>query len=134
MLYDNTYHIRSEARLVLSLKQLAPVDVGEEVVGLDIGRTIGTQATLGITIKQLGEKITRRVRHNVMAWEGQRLLQDLAVHLVGVFVIERRKTSQHLVEQNTQCPPIDALGVAIAQQKLWSEVLGGTAECCLQLA
>lgn len=101
---------------------------------LDVGCTVGPETTLRIAVQQFREKIPRRARNNVAAGEGQRLLQDLAVHLVGVFVIEWRKTSEHLIEQDTECPPIDALGVAIAQQKLWSEVLGGTAECCLQLA
>jgi len=85
-----TYHVGTEAGLVLALEKLAPVDVGKEVVRLDLGGTIGTQTALGITIQQTGEKIPGGRRYDVAAREGQRLLQNFAVHLVGVFIVEWR--------------------------------------------
>lgn len=86
----NTYHIRLEAWLIFPLKQFAPIDVGEEMVSLDFGRTIGTQAALRITIQQARQQIASGGRNNVLAWEGQGLLQNFAVHLIGVLVIEWR--------------------------------------------
>jgi hypothetical protein len=55
-------------------------------------------------------------------------LQDLAVHLVGVLIIEWGKARQHLVEQDTQSPPIDGLGVAIAKEKFGGEIFGSSTE------
>jgi hypothetical protein len=83
-----TYHVGTEAGLVLPLEKLAPVDVGKEVVRLDLSGTVGTQTALGITVQQTGEKITGGRWHNVATGEGQRLLQDLAVHFVCVFIVE----------------------------------------------
>lgn len=59
----------------------------------------------------------------------ERLGKNLAVHLVGVLVVERRQSRQHLVQQHTQGPPIDSLGVALSMQKFGRKVFGCTAEC-----
>jgi hypothetical protein len=98
MLYrKDTYHVRSEAGLILPLEKLAPVNVGEEVVRLDFSGTVGTQSAHGITVQQSCEKIPSGRRDDIAGGESQRLLQDLAVHFVGVLIIEWRKTSKHLV-------------------------------------
>jgi hypothetical protein len=124
----DTYHVRPEAGLVLSLEELAPVNVGEEVVRLDFSSAVGAQSAHGITVQQSSEKIPSGRRDNVAGRESQRLLQDLAVHLVGVLIIEWGKARQHLVEQDTQSPPIDGLGVAIAKEKFGGEIFGGSTE------
>lgn len=123
-----TYHVGAEAGLVLPLEKLAPVNVGEEVVRFDLCGAVSTETTNGITVQQSCEQITGGRWYNVAAREGQRFLQNLAVHLVDVLIVERRQTCQHLVEQDTQSPPINSLGVAIAKQKFGSKVFGSTAE------
>ena len=123
-----TYHIRTEAGLVLPLKQFAPINVSKEVVRLDLGGTVGTQTTLRIAIEQARKKIPSSWGDNVTAGEGQGLLQNLAIHLVGVLIVERWQTRQHFVEQNTECPPIDTLGVSVAKQQLGGKILRSTAE------
>jgi hypothetical protein len=110
------------------LKQFAPVNVSKEVVRLDLCGTVGTKATLRIAIEQARKKIPSSWGNNVTAGEGQGLLQNLAVHLIGVLIVERRQTRQHLVEQNTECPPIDRLGVSITKQQLGGKVLRSTTE------
>lgn len=53
----------------------------------------------------------------------QRLSEDLAIHIVGVFIIKWWQASQHLIQQYTERPPIDSLGIASTRQELRSEVL-----------
>lgn len=123
-----TYHVRTEAGLVLPLEKLAPVNVCEEVVRFDLCGAVSTETTNGITVQQSCEQIASGRWYDVAAWEGQRFLQDFAVHFVDILVVEWRKACQHLVEQDTQSPPIDSLGVAITKQKLRSKVFGSAAE------
>jgi hypothetical protein len=110
------------------LEELAPIDVGEEVVRLDLCSTVGTQSALGIAVQQAREKIPSGRGDDFAAGECQGLLENLAVHFVGVLVIERRKSCQHLIQQDTESPPIDGLGVSVAKQKFGSEIFGSSAE------
>lgn len=123
-----TYHIRTEAGLILPLKKFTPVDIGKEVVRLDLCGTVGTKTTLGIAIEQAREEIPSSWGDNVTAGEGQGFLQNLAVHLVGVLVIEWWQTCQHFVKQDTEGPPIHGLGVSVAKQQLGGKILRSTAE------
>lgn len=124
-----TYHIRAEARLILPLEKLAPVNVGEEVMRLDFCGAIGTQTALGVTVQQAGEKIPSGRGNNVTAGEGQWLLQDLAVHLIDGLIVERRETSQHLVQQNTKSPPVHRLGVPVTKKQFGGKIFRSSAEC-----
>lgn len=85
---EATYHIGTEAWFILPLQQLAPVDVGEEMVRLDLCGAVGTQTSLGIAFKQSRKEITSSRRNHLRTRERQRLLQNLSVHDVGVFIIE----------------------------------------------
>lgn len=98
------------------------------MVRLDLCGTVGTKTTLRIAIEQARKKIPSSWGDNVTAGEGQRLLQNLAVHLVGVLIVKRRQTRQHFVQQNTECPPIDSLGISVAKQQLGGKVLRSTTE------
>jgi hypothetical protein len=111
-----TYHIGTETGLILPLKQFTPIDVGKEVVRLDLCGTVGTETTLRIAVEQAREKIPSSWWDDITAGESQGLLQDLAVHLVRVLVVEGGQTRQHLIEQDTQSPPIHCLRVPIAEQ------------------
>ncbi len=86
---------------ILLLKQLAPVDIGKEVVRLGSCGIVGTKTTLVIEIKQVHQRIPS---NSITAREGQRLLQDLAVHFV-----------QHPVEPDTKGPLIHGFYESIAK-------------------
>lgn len=65
----STYHIGTEAWLVLPLQQLAPVNVGEEVVRLDLRSTICTQTVLRIAVEKPSEKIPSSRRNHLRTRE-----------------------------------------------------------------
>ena len=61
-------------------------------------------------------------------------MENFAVHLVGVFRVEGWETSEHLVQEDSERPPVDHLRVTLTNQQLWRQVLWGTAEgVCLVL-
>ena len=60
----------------------------------------------------------------------QGLRENLAIHLVGVLIVEWWQASQHLVQENAEGPPIDRLGVAAASEEFWGKILGRTTESC----
>lgn len=95
---------------------------------LDLSGSVGTQPALRIPVQQSREEIPRGGWDNIAAREGERFLQDLAVHLVGVLIVEWRQPRQHLIKQDTQSPPIHRLRVAIAKQEFRREVLGSSTE------
>jgi hypothetical protein len=101
----------------------------EEVMCLDLCGSFGAKPRFCIAIQQPGKEVTGSGRHNVRAREVKRLTKDLSIHLVCVLVVERRKTRQHLIEQNAERPPVYRLGVATARQKFRREVLWGAAKC-----
>jgi hypothetical protein len=98
------------------------------VVRLDLRSTVRTQSAHGVTVQQSSEKISGSRWDNVAAGESQRLLQDLAIHFVGIFIVEWRQACQHLIEQDTESPPIHGLGVPITKEKFWSKIFGSSAE------
>lgn len=124
-----TYHVGLEAGLVLPLQKFTPVNAVEEVVRLDLSRALGSQTLLCVAVEQTSEEVACSRGNDLRPREVQRLGENLAVHIVGVLVVERRETSQHLVEKDTQCPPIYRLRVATTGEKLGSKVFGRTTEC-----
>lgn len=57
-----------------------------------------------------------------------RFLSDISEHLLAVTVVVRRPTTQHLVEQGTQTPPVSTPGVTRAFNDFGSKILRGSAE------
>ena len=55
-------------------------------------------------------------------------MHDFGVSFHLVLVVERGVGSDHLVDQNSQRPPIHPLPVPASTHHLWCEVVGGTAE------
>jgi hypothetical protein len=85
-------------------------------MGLDLVGTVGTKTTRRVAIEKFGQKILRRRWDDVCAGEMERFLQDLAVHFVGVLIVERWKAGQHLVQENAEGPPIYRFGVAVPKE------------------
>ena len=123
-----TYHIGLEAGLVLPLQQLSPIDAVEEVVCLDLRCALCAQPLVRVAVEQAGQQVSCSRWYNLGAREMQRLGENLAVHIVGVLVVEWWQTSQHLVQEHTKRPPIDRLGVAGTGKKFRSKVLWSSTE------
>jgi hypothetical protein len=85
-----------------------------------------TEATCGVASEELSED--RACVFGELVSEFKRLVQDLLVHLVGVLVVEGRQTVNHLVEEDTESPPIDGLVVAVTGENFRSEVFGSATE------
>jgi hypothetical protein len=94
----------------------------EEVVSLDLCRTLGSQALLCIAVEQSSQEVARGRWDNLWTREVQGLGENLAVHVVGVLVVERWETRQHLVQKDTESPPIDRLRVPGAGEELGCEI------------
>lgn len=125
---EATYHIGLERRLILALQKLAPVDGVEEGVRLDLGRAVGTETLLRVTVEQLGQKVLGGRRYHVVAGEVEGFRENLAVHLVRVLVVEGRQSRKHLVQKDSERPPIHRLVVALSHKQLGRQVLGSTTE------
>jgi hypothetical protein len=97
---------------------------------LDLSCTLGAQSGLWVAIKKSGQQIARSRRDNLWAREVQWFRQDLAVHFIGVFVVEWWKTRKHFIQKNTKSPPVDGFGVAIATEEFWSQILWCSTEGC----
>ena len=82
------YDVGFKGRLISSLQKLPPVDAMEELMSLDLRRTTCAQAPGGIAIQQASEEILGGRRHDLRTGEVKMLRQDLAIHLVGVLVVE----------------------------------------------
>ena len=57
-----------------------------------------------------------------MIWERNLISQDIGECGVAVLPLERRRPEQHLVHQDSQSPPINSTGVAIAFDDLRCDV------------
>ena len=113
---DTTHHVGFKGWVVLSLQQLPPVDTVKEVVRFNLRSTIGTETSVGAAIQELGEEIFGGGRHNLWARKVKGLREDLAVHFIGVLIVVGWKAGQHFVEEDAKGPPINRLGVALAEQ------------------
>jgi len=60
--------------------------------------------------------------------QGGRLADHVAQRVVVRSTVERVPPRDHLVHEQSQTPPVHALGVAALQQHLWRHVLLGAAE------
>lgn len=77
--------------------ELCKVDVfGEEGMVLDILGAVDTESLARISVEQTSQK--RPGFGTNAIGEAQRFGENLAVHFVGVFVVEGRKTSKHFVQ------------------------------------
>lgn len=125
---NSTRHSGLERWLNLLVPEFCKIDVfGEERMVLDILGAVDAKSLARISVKQTGQK-RPGFRTNAIG-EAQRFGENLAVHLVGVFVVEGRKTSEHFVQEDTKSPPINAFSVAVTGKKFRSK----TASCQLIL-
>merc|ERR1719491_2758369 len=116
-----------DAYIVLVVER-RPVEPPVPLVLLDVlGAVLQVAYALrSVRREQLAHQVAR-MRLEVTR-ELELALQDLLVDTEGVLVVKRRVPGQHLVDEDAQCPPIDALAVAFALDDLGREVLGRAAE------
>lgn len=72
----------------------------EEGMVLDVGGSVDSQPMSRIPVEQADEE--RPSFGAYLLGEAERVLEDLAVHLVGVLVVEGRKTSELRENDETQ--------------------------------
>jgi hypothetical protein len=61
-------------------------------------------------------------------WVSGLCVDDFSVNIHRVFILERWKTSQHLVDKDAESPPVDRFRVALIEQYLRCYVLRGAAD------
>ena len=54
--------------------------------------------------------------------------KDLLVNNHGVIIVKWVNTSDHFVGEDSQCPPVNRLAVALVEQHFRRKILGGAAE------
>ena len=97
---------------------------------LNLRRTISAQSPISIAVQQFLEQIPCCIWHDALVGgEVQRLVENLAVHFIRVFVVEGGKTCQHFVEEDAESPPVNGFVVAGALKKFGGEVFRCAAEC-----
>jgi hypothetical protein len=101
---------------------IIPVDVPEERMGhdfLSVGRS-RSQSHLRLTSEQLLEDGNRIAGHV----DGvERLIgENGVVNFVFVFTAEGRLLEEHLVDEDTECPPVDGAAVLLVQENLEESV------------
>lgn len=123
----STYHTGLERWLNLLCHQPIPVDIpGEERMSLDLIPAVITQPPRRIPLQQSGHHAPR-FRGDVRR-EVERVGEDPLVHDVHVLIIERRQAGHHLVDQHTESPPVDSLGISLAFKELRGNVFWCSAE------
>ncbi len=108
--------------LQLSVEKLFPVEALEPLVFLDV---VGAAFETAVALREISHQQLLDEGLGVavkMSWEGDLASQDLLVDTHGVIVHEGRLSSHHLIQQNSQRPPINSLAVTLIQQDLWSNV------------
>ena len=91
-----THNSRLERRLNLLLPQLLEIYVsGEEGVVLDLLGAIHAESPRRVTIEQSSEQ--RSSFGTALVREAKRVRKDLAVHFVGVLVVEWWETSELII-------------------------------------
>ena len=112
-----TYHTGLEWWLDLLPNQQIKVQVlCEERMSLDLVCAVHAQPLRRIARQQPAQDALSRGADALSEHQG--VLEDLLVHVVGVLVIVRRETGQHLVKQDAQGPPVDNLAVTFAVEDL----------------
>ena len=117
--------------------ELFLVDVGKPGVVQDLVDTIGSESCLTVLVEQLDNKVLCFWRDsNLVAdwvWEVYWALSDQEVHSVPVAVEEGWNADDHLVDQDSECPPVDSVVVAVPDKHFWGQVLSGATERVCEL-
>lgn len=107
--------------------QQSPLCVLEEGVVLDIRSTgLGAHSLVFVLDEELSNEVLARGRNGLVAratGEVDLLFQHIGERQVSVLALERGHAKQHLVDENTQRPPVDRRSVAVPSNHLRSNVL-----------
>ena len=118
-----------EGRLDLLLVDGYPVGEREPLVVLDV---VDAVLQIAVAFGQVDlEQIAQQVLEVRAEVRGKAHLarHDLLVDLYGLIGEEGRIAGGHLVDEHAECPPVDGLVVALAENDLGRQVLGRAAQC-----
>ena len=110
-------------RRKLLCKELLPINVFKPLVAEDFIHTVSTEPCFTVLIKKLYNQVLS-IRGDcdfVAHWvrEIHWSFPDEEVHSVLVAVEERRNTNNHLVNEDTKCPPVHCIVMTIANEHFW---------------
>lgn len=116
-----------EGRNDMALDINVPHDTLKEGMVLDIAAAVLEVAIAfgDIRRKQASQQVARG--HADMVTPVHTAVEDLLVEVDGVLVRKRRAADEHLVDEDTQTPPVDGLAVALGANDLGGQVIGGAA-------
>mmetsp|Transcript_105990 Transcript_105990/g.199617 ORF Transcript_105990/g.199617 Transcript_105990/m.199617 type:complete len:265 (+) Transcript_105990:208-1002(+) len=107
----------------LQLLELAPIEGREPFVLKDVIRAI-LQVAIALAEVRCQELFHQCLRVLVkVLWEVDLSCQDLLVDAHRILITEWRLANDHLIDKDTQGPPINWLSVTLVQQNLGSNVL-----------
>ena len=108
---------------------VVPVYVLEERVLHDLLSVVIAADTLArFSAKELLEKVDGLRAEVAAHWDRLRLVHDIAQHLLPVLGVQRRSTTQHLIEDGAERPPVGRPRVARRPNDFRSEILWRAAE------
>lgn len=115
--------LRHPRWLDLLLDDHGPVDAAEPGVRLDVIRAVhhAAEALTQVLLEQARDELAHV--HGDLCWEVEEAHRDPAVDLVGVLVVERWVAREHLKDQDSECPPVNAVVMADRHDNLRREVL-----------
>jgi hypothetical protein len=116
----------------LLTQKLLHVEVREPLVGQNLLDTLGTKAGFAAFVEQPEDQVLGVGRHLNLVTDGIRevdvRLFDQKVHSMLVTVEEWWDSHNHLVNKDTERPPIDRVVVTISNEHLRGQVLSSSAE------
>ena len=60
-------------------------------------------------------------------WVSWLCVDDFTIDVHGVIILEWRVTSEHFIQQDSECPPVNGLSMALVEQNLWRYIFWSSA-------
>jgi len=116
----------------LLLFELFEVEVLEPGVREDLFDAVGSESLSAVLVEELHNEVLGFVGHVDLVADGvgevHGALLNEEVHSVLVTMEEGRNTDDHLVNQDSEGPPIDGVVMTVANEHLRGEILGSSTE------
>lgn len=73
----------------------------------DLVGTFVAESLIGILVKQSSQQISALGSDGIGFWELKFFVDDVLEHLFLVFLVEGRARVQHLIDENSERPPVN---------------------------
>jgi len=97
----------------------------------------GAETRLSVLVEKFEDDIHKVVTvvDSVLAFIGEddTRLSNLEQEKASLLIVERRNADQHLVDQDTECPPIYGEVMALLSDHLWRQIFGCTTKSAGQI-